>query len=167
MTASCITGINAAHLFGKDRKIDRQGPRKKAVSSKKMAAEKKGGMIELQLKATTSSVKADTVHLTNVFINLIDNALKYTLNKPYVIINTINKDHKILIRVQDNGIGINKLNQKKIFEKLYRVPTGNVHNFKGFGLGLSYVKAILNLHKGSILVDSELGKGSTFTIQLP
>ena len=138
-----------------------------AVSSKKMAAEKKGGMIELQLKATTSYVKADTVHLTNVLINLIDNALKYTLNKPYVIINTINKDHEILIRVQDNGIGINKSNQKKIFEKLYRVPTGNVHNFKGFGLGLSYVKAILDLHKGSIQVDSELGKGSTFTIQLP
>jgi len=100
-------------------------------------------------------------------INLIDNALKYTLNKPYVIINTINKNHEILIRVQDNGIGINKANQKKIFEKLYRVPSGNVHNFKGFGLGLSYVKAILDLHKGGIQVDSELGRGSTFTIRLP
>ena len=138
-----------------------------AVSSKKMAAEKKGGTIELQLKATASSVKADIVHLTNVLINLIDNALKYTLNKPYIIINTINKDHEILIRVQDNGIGINKSNQKKIFEKLYRVPTGNVHNFKGFGIGLNYVKAILDLHKGDIQVDSELEKGSTFTIRLP
>jgi two-component system phosphate regulon sensor histidine kinase PhoR len=138
-----------------------------AVSSKKMAIEKKGGSIELQLKATKSVLKADTVHLTNVFINLIDNAIKYNLNKPHVIINTINKNGDLLVRVQDNGIGISKSNQKKIFEKLYRVPTGNVHNFKGFGLGLSYVKAILDLHKGDVQVDSDIEKGSTFTIRLP
>lgn len=159
--------IDKGQLMLKKAVIDVNELITNAVSSKIMAAEKKGGMIELQLKATSSYVKADTVHLTNVLINLIDNALKYTLNKPYVIINTINKNHEILIRVQDNGIGINKANQKKIFEKLYRVPSGNVHNFKGFGLGLSYVKAILDLHKGGIQVDSELGRGSTFTIRLP
>lgn len=138
-----------------------------AVASKKIAVEKKGGSIELQLKATNSLLKADTVHLTNVIINLIDNASKYNLNKPYIIINTVTKGKDLLIRIQDNGIGISKSNQKKIFEKLYRVPTGNVHNFKGFGLGLSYVKAILDLHKGGIKVDSDLGNGSTFTISLP
>lgn len=138
-----------------------------AVNSHKIAIEKKGGTVDLQLKATKSVLKADIVHITNVIINLMDNALKYNLNKPHIIINTINKGNDLLIRIQDNGIGISKANQKKIFEKLYRVPTGNVHNFKGFGLGLSYVKAILDLHKGGIQVDSDIEKGSTFTIQLP
>lgn len=138
-----------------------------AVTSKEMIAEKKGGQIEMQLKAEKSILKADDVHLTNVFINLIDNALKYTIQTPYIIINTINRDNSILIRVQDNGVGISKSNQKKIFEKLYRVPSGDIHDFKGFGLGLNYVKSIIELHKGHIFVDSELGKGSTFTIRLP
>jgi two-component system phosphate regulon sensor histidine kinase PhoR len=138
-----------------------------AVGSKKMAVEKKGGTIELQLKANNTQIKADKVHLTNVFINLLDNAIKYNLSKPYIIVNTINKNNDLLIRVQDNGIGISKSNQKKIFEKLYRVPTGNVHNFKGFGLGLSYVKAIIDMHKGDVEVDSDINKGSTFTLKLP
>jgi two-component system phosphate regulon sensor histidine kinase PhoR len=105
--------------------------------------------------------------LTRAFSNLLDNALKYTIHAPYIVVNTINKDNYILIRVKDNGVGISQANQKKIFEKLYRVPSGDVHDFKGFGLGLSYVKSIVELHKGSIFVDSELGKGSTFTIRLP
>lgn len=138
-----------------------------AVGSKKMAVEKKGGIIELQLKASKTQAKADKVHMTNVFINLLDNAIKYNLSKPHIIINTINKNHDLLIRVQDNGIGISKSNQRKIFEKLYRVPTGNVHNFKGFGLGLSYVKAIVDMHKGDVQVDSDINKGSTFTIKMP
>ncbi len=138
-----------------------------AVASKEMVAQKKGGLIEVQLKAEKSILKADIVHLTNVFINLIDNALKYTISAPHIIINTINRDNALLIRVQDNGVGISKSNQKKIFEKLYRVPSGDVHDFKGFGLGLSYVKSTIDLHKGNVHVDSELGKGSTFTIRLP
>ncbi|RLD33335.1 MAG: hypothetical protein DRI88_00855 [Bacteroidetes bacterium] len=138
-----------------------------AVGSKEMIATKKGGIIEMQLKAEKSIIKADVVHLTNAFINLIDNALKYTINAPHIIINTINRDNTLLIRVQDNGVGISKENQKKIFEKLYRVPSGDIHDFKGFGLGLSYVKSIIDLHKGNVHVDSELGKGSTFTIRLP
>ncbi len=138
-----------------------------AVTSKEMVANKREGHIELQLNAESIYVKADVVHLTNVFLNLLDNALKYTIHAPYIVVNTINKDNYILIRVKDNGVGISQANQKKIFEKLYRVPSGDVHDFKGFGLGLSYVKSIVELHKGSIFVDSELGKGSTFTIRLP
>jgi two-component system phosphate regulon sensor histidine kinase PhoR len=138
-----------------------------AVNSKRMGAEEKGGSIELQLNATNTMLLGDRVHLTNVMINLIDNALKYNLNRPHIVINTVNNEHSLLIRVQDNGIGISSSNQKKIFDKLYRVPTGNVHNFKGFGLGLNYVKATVELHNGTVIVDSEPGKGSTFTIKLP
>lgn len=138
-----------------------------AVNSKQFSAKEKGGLIEMQLKATKPVLMGDRVHLTNVITNLIDNALKYNVNKPHIVLNTVNSDDAILIRVQDNGIGISKSNQKKIFEKLYRVPTGNIHNFKGFGLGLSYVKATIELHNGVISVDSEPGKGSTFTIRLP
>ena len=138
-----------------------------AVGSKKMAAERKGGSIGIELKAQNFTVVGDNVHLTNVVINLIDNAIKYCLEPPEIIVNTINQNNKLLIRVKDNGIGISKSNKKKIFEKLYRVPTGNIHNFKGFGLGLSYVKAIVDEHEGDVSVDSELGKGSTFTVRLP
>ena len=138
-----------------------------AVKSKQISAQEKGGSIELQLKATNPYVEGDKIHLTNNIINLIDNALKYNLSQPYIIINTVNNDNSLLIRVKDNGIGISKSNQKKIFEKLYRVPTGNIHDFKGFGLGLSYVKATIELHNGNVSVDSEPGKGSIFTIKLP
>lgn len=139
----------------------------RAVNSKQLLASEKGGTIELQLKATKPDLIGDRTHLTNIMGNLLDNALKYNLHPPKIIINTVNQNGSLLIRVQDNGIGISKSNQKKIFEKLYRVPTGNLHDFKGFGLGLSYVKATTELHNGTISVDSELGKGSTFTIRLP
>jgi len=138
-----------------------------AVGSKNMAAESKGGTIETELKATRFEVLGDNVHLTNVIINLLDNAIKYCIQSPEIVINTVNSGNYLLIRVKDNGIGISKANRNKIFEKLYRVPTGNIHNFKGFGLGLSYVKAIVDEHNGEVSVDSELEKGSTFTIQLP
>ncbi len=140
---------------------------RQAVKSKRIAAHNQGGAIELQLKASQPILTGDPVHLTNVMVNLIDNALKYNINKPCVVINTVNNGHSLLVRVQDNGIGINKTNQKKIFDKLYRVPTGNLHDFKGFGLGLNYVKATTELHNGMISVDSEPGHGSTFTLQLP
>ncbi len=138
-----------------------------AVNSKKIDAEEKGGTIKLQLKATKPMMNGDRIHLTNVMINLIDNALKYNLNVPHIVINTVNQNGYIYIRVQDNGIGIVHSNQKKIFDKLYRVPTGNLHDFKGFGLGLNYVKETTEMHHGKISVDSEPGKGTTFTIELP
>ncbi len=138
-----------------------------AVNRKQLEVQAKEGSITISEKASESMVTGDKTHLTNTLINLLDNAIKYTLDTPKIVVNTINKRDRILIRVSDNGIGISKSNQKKIFEKLYRVHTGNVHDFKGFGLGLNYVKVILELHGGSVSVDSEPGKGSTFTISLP
>ena len=110
---------------------------------------------------------ADRVHLTNIIFNLIDNAIKYTKQHPEIVVTTYNTAEGIMIEVKDNGIGISKENQRKIFDKFYRVPTGNVHNVKGFGLGLSYVLAVVLKHSGTISVDSELGKGSTFKVHLP
>ncbi len=138
------------------------------LKSMKIVFESRNGAIEQHLEAQECIVFGDKVHLTNVIYNLLDNANKYTPNKPMIIISTNNNtDHSIQIRIKDNGIGISRSNQKKIFEKLYRVPTGNRHDVKGFGLGLSYVKVILDIHGGIVSVDSELKKGSVFTITIP
>ncbi len=138
-----------------------------AINGKKINAESKGGKIILTQSAESSMIFADRVHMTNVFVNMLDNAIKYNLNAPVIKLSTRNLRDGILVDIADNGIGISKANQSKIFDKLYRVHTGNIHNFKGFGLGLSYVKAIVEQHKGKITVDSELEKGSVFHIYLP
>jgi two-component system, OmpR family, phosphate regulon sensor histidine kinase PhoR len=129
--------------------------------------ENKGGLLIPSLQAEAYTVLADTVHMTNVINNLLDNAIKYTFDNPEIYIETHDKDGFLEISVKDNGIGISKANQKRIFDKFFRVPTGNVHNVKGFGLGLNYVKRIVEAHNGTISLESELGKGSKFTIALP
>lgn len=128
---------------------------------------KKGGSIKTAFNAFNPVIKGDRIHLTNLTYNLIDNAIKYSSENPFLLIETEDIENGIRIRFTDHGIGISKENQRKIFEKLYRVPTGDVHDVKGFGLGLSYVKAIVEKHHGDIFVESELEKGSTFTIELP
>lgn len=138
-----------------------------AISNIRLQVEKREGSVITKLNAATSIIQADKVHLTNVVYNLLDNALKYSEEKPIIEVITETKEKGICFSVKDSGIGISKENQKKIFETLYRVPTGNIHNVKGFGLGLSYVKAIVEKHKGTIEVDSEPGKGSVFTVYLP
>lgn len=105
--------------------------------------------------------------MSNVISNLLDNANKYSPRKPVITVETQNTPTGIVISVSDKGMGISKANQKRIFDRLYRVPTGNVHDVKGFGLGLSYVKMIVQKHKGEITVDSEINKGSCFKIYLP
>ena len=137
------------------------------LQNMKIQLEQRGGSFITDLQATNTLVEADKIHLTNVVFNLVDNALKYTEKIPVIKVGTRNEAQGIVVFVEDNGIGISKDNQKKIFDKLYRVPTGNVHNVKGFGLGLSYVKAIVDKHNGWIKVKSEPSKGSRFEILIP
>ena len=138
-----------------------------AIANTKLQLEKRGGEIFTDLQAQTPEMEGDRVHLSNILFNLIDNALKYTTEKPIIIIRTANEKDGVHLSIQDNGIGISKENQLKIFEPLFRVSTGNVHNVKGFGLGLNYVKAVIEKHGGTIHVESSIGKGSKFNIIIP
>ncbi|MDI9339566.1 MAG: HAMP domain-containing sensor histidine kinase [Sediminibacterium sp.] len=138
-----------------------------AINNTALLISQRNGKIETYLTAQQYKLQADKVHLTNIIFNLIDNAIKYTRDTPLISIYTRNTPEAIIITVKDNGIGISKENQRKIFDKFYRVPTGNVHNVKGFGLGLSYVQAVVEKHGGTISVSSELGKGSAFEVRLP
>ncbi len=128
----------------------------------------KHGVLALQLKAQKHIVFADEVHFSNIIFNLLDNAIKYSKDDGLRIdVETGNSGHMLSVRVKDNGIGMNKETQGRIFEKFYRAHTGNIHNVKGFGLGLSYVKAMVEAHGGRVRVESTLGKGSTFIVLLP
>jgi signal transduction histidine kinase len=131
--------------------------------------QKCGGMLELEPEAMESTVYVDEMHFTNVLFNLMENAVKYRrTDVPLrLVARTENKDDKILISISDNGSGIKKENLKKIFERFYRVHTGNVHNVKGFGLGLAYVKKTIDELNGTIKVESEWNVGTKFTIALP
>ena len=134
-----------------------------------LKVERYNGKIDSELEATDAVVSADEMHLTNVIFNLMDNAVKY--KRPDVdlqlMVRTWNESGKLMISVQDNGIGIKKENLKKIFNKFYRVHTGNLHDVKGFGLGLAYVKKIITDHKGTIRAESEMNVGTKFIIALP
>jgi two-component system phosphate regulon sensor histidine kinase PhoR len=127
----------------------------------------KNGELTSDLKADPSIIKADEVHLTNVLFNLLDNAVKYSKDEPRIIISSEIKDDFLVVSVKDHGIGIQSEHVSQIFERFYRVPTGNVHDVKGFGLGLSYVKIIVDAHKGKIKVESALNKGTKFMIYFP
>ena len=126
-----------------------------------------GGKILIENNASIFTIQADPIHITNVVYNLLDNAVKYCITKPFISITTKNERNYLVIEIKDNGIGIRKEDLKMIFDKFYRVSTGNIHDIKGFGLGLFYVKLIINEHNGSIDVKSKLGEGSAFTIKLP
>ncbi|MCT4602618.1 MAG: HAMP domain-containing histidine kinase [Marinifilum sp.] len=129
--------------------------------------EDKSGNMYQNLDASQDLIMADEVHVSNVVSNLLDNAIKYCKDTPEISISTRNKDKGIVISITDNGIGISKEDQKMIFERFFRVHTGNVHNVKGFGLGLSYVKKVVDAHNGEVNVESVLEKGSKFEVYLP
>jgi len=133
----------------------------------RLQLEDRGGKTVLQLQAGTDLIEGDEVHFTNLISNLVDNAVKYSKENLVIKISTTNIGRHIQVRIEDNGIGMNKETQKRIFEKFYRAHTGNVHNVKGFGLGLSYVKTMVDAHGGKIKVESATGKGTTFIIDMP
>jgi len=129
--------------------------------------QERAGSIDTFLNAESPTIIGDKVHITNVVYNLVGNAMKYTNGSPVIKIFTQNIDNGIQVSIEDNGIGMSEESQKRIFDKFYRIPTGDVHNVKGFGLGLSYVKSILDAHNGTIRVKSALDKGTTFTFFIP
>lgn len=127
----------------------------------------KNGKIEFLLNASNYFISGDEAHFRNMISNLIDNAIKYSQVPVHVKISTHSTKNHLVIRIEDNGIGMSKESVKRVFEKFYRAHTGNLHNVKGFGLGMSYVKTVIDAHKGKIKVDSTLGKGTSFTIEVP
>ncbi len=159
--------LDKGEVIVKPETIDLSELINEVIHNSQIQASKKHGSIVANLQAQNHTVEGDRIHLTNVLYNLIDNAVKYTPQKPVIEISTKDKGSCVVVSVKDNGIGISRENQKKIFDKLYRVPTGNIHNVKGFGLGLSYVKNIIDKHHGKITVNSELKKGSTFNLFIP
>ena len=140
---------------------------KEILGNYALQLQEKSGTSELHLNAKKDLISADPVHFRNVISNLIDNAVKYSKENLQIRITTSNTNRSLIIRFEDNGIGMSKETVRRIFEKFYRAHTGNIHNVKGFGLGLSYVKTMVTAHGGKIKVDSTLGKGSTFTLEIP
>lgn len=138
-----------------------------AITHIQLIVEHKNGYINTHLDAVKHSVLANETHFTNVIVNILDNAVKYSENEPKIDIYTENIGKSIILKIKDQGNGMPKSVQKKVFEKFYREHTGNVHNVKGHGLGLAYVKKIVDDHQGHISVESEKGKGSAFIIKLP
>jgi two-component system phosphate regulon sensor histidine kinase PhoR len=139
----------------------------KAFSNIHLQIENRQGIVNMELKADNTIVEGDEMHLTNIIQNLLDNANKYSPENPQITVKTEDVEGGIRICVSDKGQGIPKEHLHKIFDKFYRVPTGNIHNVKGFGLGLSYVKTMVEAHQGTISVKSEQGQGSTFIVFLP
>lgn len=138
-----------------------------ALNNINLQVEEKGGKLEVDLGAEKDLIMANEVHFTNLINNLLDNAVKYSKENLYIKLSTKNSGNQLKIIIEDNGIGMNKETLNRIFEKFYRAHTGNVHNVKGFGLGLSYVKTMVEAHHGTIKAESVLGKGSSFTITIP
>jgi two-component system phosphate regulon sensor histidine kinase PhoR len=139
----------------------------KAVENFALQIHNRSGIIRTDLQAPNSIALIDEIHMLNSISNLIDNAIKYSKERPDIIISSRNNKKGILITIEDKGIGISKENMNRIFDKFFRVHSGNVHNVKGFGLGLSYVKKIAEEHNGSIKVESQVNKGTKFTLFLP
>jgi len=164
--------LQAARLERQDFKLKLQEVEvnyllEKSANHIQLQVEQRGGRIEVELDKNAPKIVGDQVHLSNIFANLLDNANKYSPEKPYIKLSSRAMRKGLRITIKDNGLGISKEDQNHIFEKFFRVHTGNVHDVKGFGLGLSYVKRVVEAHQGSIRVQSELGKGSTFILLLP
>lgn len=162
-----IAMVDSGNFTLEKKELDVHEVIRRVVESMHLIVSKRKGKIDLFLNATNSKVVADGTHLLNIIYNLIDNALKYTIEVPHISISTHDHSEGIEISIKDNGIGIGEEIQKYIFDKFYRAETGNVQNAKGFGLGLSYVKKIIEEHKGRIGLNSKPDHGSEFLLYFP
>lgn len=153
-------GLSAAFL-------DMAGLIRQAAEPFLSEIEKRGGRLEIQAEPGIPEIEGDEIHLQNVLHNLIDNALKYNLGGPEIRVRAEGTKKGVRITVEDNGIGLRPAEMKRVFDKYYRVARGNVQDVKGFGLGLSYVKRIVQAHGGKVRVRSEAGRGSAFEVDLP
>ena len=149
------------------KSIDIHQLAQKVSESYQLLIKERNGVLKLHLDALNHKAYADEMHIENIIVNLLDNANKYSPEKPEITLSTYNRNDHIVVVVEDKGIGISKENQKRVFRKMFRVHTGNVHNVKGFGLGLYYVKRLAEAHNGNIILHSEPGKGSRFEVSLP
>jgi two-component system phosphate regulon sensor histidine kinase PhoR len=138
-----------------------------ALNNHKLQIEEKQSQVDVNLNAKFDMIEADEIHFTNAVSNLIDNAIKYSKEALQLRVTTHCTTKSLVIKIEDNGIGMNKETVKRVFEKFYRAHTGNIHNIKGFGLGMNYVKTVVDVHKGKIKAESTLGKGSCFIIEVP
>ncbi len=159
--------FNEGRLKFKFKEFDVNKMINSVVSNFELRVKSKNGTLKAKVADGVLMIKGDEVHVTNVVFNLLDNAVKYSKDIPEIEVSTESIDEHVVISVKDNGIGISKDHQSQIFDRFYRVPTGNVHNVKGFGLGLSYVKKIVDSHEGKIKVESALNKGTKFSIIFP
>jgi two-component system phosphate regulon sensor histidine kinase PhoR len=137
------------------------------VAGMRVTLHEKQGKVDLQLEANQPLITADRHHLMNVIYNLLDNAIKYCQENPFIVIRTKQDTKGVTLEVKDNGIGVGQEHHKRIFQKFFRVPTGNVHDVKGFGLGLNYVKQITEAHRGKVTLESVMGSGCTFRVFIP
>ena len=162
-----MAAIEKNDLRMKKERIDLHHLIEEAVGKFSLQVEKRDGELRTILNASQSMVEVDPTHLMNVVLNLLDNANKYSPESPAITVRSEQRGNHIVLSVQDHGIGMSREAARQIFQKFYRVPTGNRHDVKGFGLGLAYVKSVVDQHDGEIDVDSEPGRGSKFFITLP
>lgn len=159
--------LDKGELTLKKTEVDVVNLINKVVNNIEIQVKNKSGIVKSNFSEKSVLLSIDKVHFGNVIYNLIDNAIKYSKDTPDILVEVLKKKEHVIIKVSDKGVGISRENQKRIFDKLYRVPTGNIHNVKGYGLGLAYVKATIEKHGGEIAIKSSLGQGSTFIITLP
>lgn len=162
-----ISRLEKNELDLKKERLDLHDLILEAITHIELIVEDNGGYVQTHLGALKASILANPTHFTNVIVNILDNAVKYSPDKPKIDIYTENVKNYIVMKVRDQGSGMSKMVQRKVFDKFYREHTGDIHNVKGHGLGLAYVKRIVDDHHGQITVESEKGKGSTFIIKLP
>lgn len=162
-----LAKIEREHLKLNLEEVDLADLIKGLQPSLEMKTEEKKGKLELKLHTDHAWVRADRLHLTNILHNLVDNGIKYSKSPPHIEVELTAVNSHLVLAVRDHGIGIAPEHQRHVFKKFYRVPTGNVHNVKGFGLGLYYVQTICREHHWKLHLDSEPGRGTTVSIQMP